>query len=293
MAAIVACGDDTAVNSTDGATEAGPDVRTDSTPPPPVDAGDSSIVGDTGVDAPFDGGYEVDTFAGVLGVEMCKSLARCCYGNPTPGDGGADGGNFNVAVCVSFFTKVGFEASSLGDEVVDGGHVVVDQVNAAECIKDIQGLSCNLAGADFESARTACYGAYRGLQPAGAPCKDPIECQQSFFCSGAEDGGTGVCTALRPVNGPCGDFTADRNLGVTACSYRGGGDTGNFCKFSNIVGGGVTDLDPADWKCVGRLPIGAGCANGTWCSKALCDEDLQCITPAKYFDRACGQFVTP
>ena len=71
---LIACSDDTSVAPTPGK-DGGPDVRSDSPTNPETGS-------DTGTDAPFDGGFQVDTFDTVVADALCKSLARCCYGNP-------------------------------------------------------------------------------------------------------------------------------------------------------------------------------------------------------------------
>ena len=99
---LVACSDDTSVSETG---DAGTDARSDG--PVVTEAGGNDAGADTA--PPFDGGFQVETFDNVLATEVCKSLARCCYGNPTPPDGGADGGTFDQKECEVKFGRLGFE----------------------------------------------------------------------------------------------------------------------------------------------------------------------------------------
>ncbi|MDB5212287.1 MAG: hypothetical protein JWO86_214 [Myxococcaceae bacterium] len=279
-ATLLACSDDTSVNaSTDGGPTPGPDTGTDS-PITPTDSGTP--------DAPFDGGFMLDTFDGVLADEVCKALARCCWGNPTPADGGADGGAFDVDKCKSMTVTYGFEGSNIGTELRDAGNVTVDQLAADSCIQKVKGMTCNLPGAEFTQIRNGCYKAYQGKLDVGATCKGSIECKPGNFCKvGA--GGSGTCTALRAANGNCGDFTDKPALGEEACSYRAGGDTNNHCKFFDYTNNGL--LDAGDWKCEPGVTTGGDCASSTWCSDSICELDNKCKSPDMYWSSSCDFFI--
>ena len=283
-AALVACSDDTSVQPNgDGGTPEG--STTDS---PTGDGGEN----DTGTDAPFDGGFQVSTFDTVLATEMCKTLARCCFGSAAPADGGADGGTFDTDMCVQDFGRLGFENSNVGAELKDGGNVVLDQVAADSCIKKIQALSCNLPGPEFKAVRAACFSAYSGSLATGAACKDSIECQKTAFCLGVENG-DGGCQPLRPTNGACGDFTTNPKFGEQACSYRAGGGTGNYCSFLSDVPTG-TFKDAGDWKCTPAGGVGTDCASNRWCDNSICNFDTtKCETPNRYLDGVCTTYVFP
>jgi hypothetical protein len=283
---LVACSDDTDINPV---AEGGAETGTDSPP------GETSVI-DGGPDTapPFDGGFVVDTFGDQVATELCKSLARCCYGSPTPADGGADGGSFDLAACMGQFSKIGFEGSIIGTEIKDAGNVVLDQVNADDCLKKITALTCNLPGPEFTAARAACFGAYRGKVLPNAACKSSVECSIGHFCNGAVDGGSGVCNPLRPLNGACGDFTTNAFLGEEACSYRGSGDTGNYCKFKDFSGGGGgSTLDAGEWKCAAAEGAGTSCANSVWCKATTCQVGNVCATPDNYFQYSCDSFRVP
>lgn len=275
---LIACSDDTSVT-----TDAGTDAQTDA-----QIGSDSPVIVDGGPDTSFDGGFVLDTFDQTLATELCKSLARCCYGTTTPApDGGADGGTFDMEACVTQYGQLGFEGSNIST-LRDGGNVALDQVAADSCISKVKAASCNLPGPEFQAIRDACFSVYTGKLAAGAACKASSGCQPGFFCKGAADGGAGVCTAIRAVNGPCGDFTDDPVAADEACSYRRGGAPANYCKFYDFGAGAL--LDAGDWKCAAPGAVNSDCATSLWCNASICDNTV-CVTPDKYFDQSCGRFV--
>jgi hypothetical protein len=277
---LVACSsEDTSV-----VTDAGTDAQTADAP-----VADGNV-GDGGAETapPFDGGFKVDTFDAVLATELCKSLARCCYGTATP----ADGGTFDLATCEKTFGRLGFEGSSASSQFRDGGKVALDQVSADSCIAKVKALSCNLPGAEFKAVRAACFGSYTGTVAAGAACQESIECQAGHFCQPTSDAGTvGTCAPLRALDESCGDFTDNPALGDQACSYRAGGNTGNYCKFRDIAGG--AEIPRANWKCTAAGAAGSDCATSLWCDQTICNQAGTCVTLDSYFDSACTQFLVP
>jgi hypothetical protein len=283
---LVACSDDDTSVTTDSGIDGGADSRSDA--PVTTDSGG----GDTGVDSSFDGGFVLDTFDQQMATELCKSLARCCYGTATPApDGGADGGTFDMAACEVQYGKLGFEGSNIST-LRDGGNVSLDQVAADSCLNKIKAASCNLPGPEFKQIRDACFSVYTGKLGANAACKGSSECQVGSFCKGAVDGGAGTCTAIRAVGAACGDFTDDPVLADEACSYRRGGAPANYCNFYDFTAAGDGTLDAGDWKCAAPLNAGASCANSLWCNQTLCDPgSFTCVTPDKYFDQSCTRFV--
>jgi hypothetical protein len=283
---VIACSSDTSV---DPGTEAGTDAANDSQPP--KDGGADSAQPDAASDSapPFDGGTVA--FDELLATEQCKTLARCCYGTPTPADGGADGGTFDLAACVAAFRNSGFELSNAGGALTDAGTVVFDQVKATDCINKVKNLTCNLPGAEYTAARAACFGVFSGKFTAGHACAASVECQPGLYCSGMFDGGAGTCATIKPVGGACG---ANPDTQLTeyedSCSYRGSGGTGAYCKIYDFVGG--VDIAPANWKCAAAEDAGAGCFTGNWCKDSICDINSGvCTTPDKLYDTACGLYV--
>lgn len=276
---LVACSDDTSVTLTD----AGTDAHSDG----PVGTEGGS---DGGADTspPFDGGFQVETFDNVLATEVCKALARCCYGNPAPPDGGVDGGSFDQKGCEMSYGRLGFEGSNANNELKDGGKIALDQQSADTCISKVKAMTCNLPGSEFKSIRTACFGAYSGTGAVSAACKASIECQPGLFCKVVGDAGTGACTNIRGVSGACGDFNPDR--ADEACSYRAGGSTGNFCKSYDLPGSGNA-LDAGDWQCEPATDGGTDCLNSLWCEQTVCNNNSICESPNQYFAGACDIFV--
>ena len=282
---LLACSsDDTNVDST---TEAGAETSRPDAPGP----------GDSGPDTadtapPFDGGFGVDTFDNLLASELCGSLARCCYGTATPGDGGADGGTFDRDACLAVAVQVGFQSSNLGTAALrDAGTVTIDQVAADDCINKVKALTCNLPGTEYTAARTACFGVYSGTLNGGQACKGSAECKRGFYCKGQSDGGTGSCTAIEALNGPCGTNPDHPTEYEEACSYRASGDTLRYCQFYDPNGAGNT-LDAGEWKCANAGGADSGCATSTWCKDTICDNDTYiCRTPDKLFDDQCGRFI--
>lgn len=280
---LVACSDDTSVDVTPKA-DAGPDSP----------ATDSSVVDPDGSkpDSGFDGGFQLETFDDVVATELCKSLARCCYGSATPDAGGADGGTFDLAACRTKYGKLGFEGSNIDVPVTDAGTIALDQVKADTCITKIKAMSCTLAGPEYESIASACFAAYAGRLGANAPCRASIECTSGSFCKGADnDGGTGTCSPIRAIGESCGDFTTDPAIAAESCSYRRGGQPGNFCKFYDFTPPGAF-IDSADWKCTAPLAVGGDCANSFWCDQSTCQNSV-CATPDNYFGQSCEAFLVP
>ncbi|MDB4938585.1 MAG: hypothetical protein JWP87_5557 [Labilithrix sp.] len=284
-ALLLACSDDTSVdvNTDAGIDGAKPDAPQADTSPP--DAG-----GDTA--PPFDGGFVVDTFDTVLATELCKSLARCCYGSPMPAEGGAgDGGTFDNQKCINSLKDFGFQGSNIGTALRDAGNVTLDQLSADDCINKIKAIKCDLPGTEYTAARASCFAAYTGKLGAGTACRGSVECQNGFFCKGQVDGGTGVCTAIRPLNGPCGDNPTSLTEYEEACSYRAGGGTGNYCRWTNDPANQV-ELDAGEWKCVASAGMGTGCVSSTWCKDTICDPTTSlCTSPDKLFEGQCGTYL--
>ena len=289
-ALLLACSDDTAVNAS---TEAGvtpvPDGGGGADSPNAADAADSA--------PPFDGGFVVQTFDSVLATELCKTLARCCYGSPMPAEGGADGGTFDVAACQANLANFGFQGSNLGTGIKDAGNVSIDQVSADDCVNKVKALQCDLAGTDYTTARASCFNVYSGKLAAGAACNGPVECQKGFFCKGQLDGGTGVCTAIQALGGNCGQNPDSLTEYEDTCSYRGGGNTGNFCKWTSDPSNpaGPTANDPATWTCTAAGGMGTACVSSTWCKDTICDPTTSlCTSPDMLFSGpACTTFRTP
>lgn len=280
-ALVAACSDgDTVIIS-----DAGTDAEPAETGPGP-DAGEP--------DSGYDAGLKTDTYAEDLANAMCDSLSRCCFGAVTPDDGGVDGGGtFDRAKCIGFYSQFGFSGSNYGSEFRDAGNITLDQAKADDCLKKVKALTCNTPGAEFQAARTACFGAFLGKLAAGAACSDDIECVPGTYCKtgrdgGAADAGGGVCAALVPVNGHCG-ATDDPYLAERECSARQSGEP-NHCNFYDFDTNDF--LDSSEWKCAPPSDVGGRCVENTWCQNSLCDDStFTCVTPNNYFAPACANYV--
>lgn len=295
-ALVAACSDGDTVIIGDVGADSGADTGTDTgTSNEPDEAGTSPDSG-TEQDSGYDAGLRTDTFAEDLANAMCDSLSRCCFGAVTPDNGGVDGGGtFDRSACTNFYLRYGFNGSNRGSEFRDAGNITLDQAKADDCLSKAKALTCNMAGAEFQALRTACFGAFVGKVAAGAACNDDIECVPGTYCrTAAEDDAadaaapSGVCAALVPLDGNCGS-TGDSVLAERECSARQSGEP-NHCSFYNFD----TDelLDPTEWKCVPPSDVGGRCVTNTWCQNSLCDDEtFECVTPSNYFAPACDNWV--
>lgn len=291
-APLAACSDDTSVNPT---TDGG---LLDS---PSVDAPTDTNVTDAPADTNFDAGLTIETIADVVSAKMCNALARCCFGNANPPDGGADGGTFDRAECQRLYADIGFENSSVGHTLFkSGGKVVLDQKAAADCLAKIDTLACTLTGPALQEIRTTCFASLKGLATAGQACEQSVECATGLFCNPTTPGGalTGTCAALKTDGQPCGLFTngivgANAIKSEEACSYRGSGAPPLRCDSYDFVAQSYPD--PATWTCKAAVANGADCNDSTWCTSGICDpETFKCTSPAQYFSKySCEAQIVP
>lgn len=291
-ASLVACSDDTSMNPTmDGGLPDSPSIDS-----PPGDTNVTDAPTDTNVEA----GLQIETIADVVSAHMCTSLARCCFGNANPPDGGVDGGTFNRAECQKVYSDLGFENSSVGHALFAAGKVALDQQMGADCIAKIDALTCNLTGAGLQDIRTTCFAAIKGLATAGQACEQSVECASGLFCNPTTPGGalTGTCAALKTSGQACGLFTnaedgSNSIKSEEACSYRGSGTPSLFCDSYDFVAAVYTD--PATWTCKASLANDQDCNDSTWCASGICDPDTyKCMSPVQYFSQlSCTTPVDP
>jgi hypothetical protein len=292
-APLAACSDDTSVNPT---TDAG---LLDS---PATDAPADTNVTDAPADtSETDAGLTIATVADVISEHMCTALARCCFGNPNPPDGGVDGGSFDRGACLKLYADLGFENSSVGHTLFTNGKVQLDQTKANECITKIDALTCSLTGAALRDIRTTCFAAVKGTATAGQACGQSVECAAGLFCNPTTPGGalTGTCAPLKTAGQPCGLFTNSSNPAVNsikseeACSYRGSGAPPLYCSSYDFA----TDTypDPGTWTCKAGVADGERCNDTTWCATGICDpSDFVCKSPVQYFaEGSCTGQVVP
>ncbi|HVM69362.1 MAG TPA: hypothetical protein VM204_05945 [Gaiellaceae bacterium] len=300
---LFACSsDDTVITPTDAGADGGGGAEASVT-----DGGIDTGIPDAKPDAPEvfpDAGLTLDNYSGKLAQVLCRTLARCCFGDPNL-DGGAavDGGTYDEQGCIDFHTAVGF-GSSAGELPANNTNLVLDNARGNECVAKIDTLTCDTPGAMYTAVAKACFAAIVGKQTAGQACTKSIECAPGHFCV-PSDGGAGSCQALRGADGNCGDWFGtddpvnNAELSGEACSYRGKGvDTGRYCDFYDFAGG---DFRPqAEWKCKVAGGVGAQCASTPWCKDALCDDlsTATCVATKEFFAKTdpgsaagCGKFV--
>jgi hypothetical protein len=300
-AVLLACGgDDTIVTddggpdgAADGKADDGADGTADTGGPDVVDAGQPDVKSD--VVAP----KNVGEFATQVERALCSSLTRCCFGNANLADGGAvDGGTYNASECGNLYRDIGFEFSSTGAGLVDGGEAVVDDVKSVACLDLVGNLPCELTGAQMAAARTACFEALVGTRTAGEKCEGSIECARGLFCS--PDAGT--CAPLVGDGGSCaifdtGNDEVDAIRSEEACSWRGSGDTQLRCEHYDTSRTEPPYYFPRDqWRCRPQVPEGSACNSTVWCKDSICDgyNGYFCTSPVDTFaELLCGRVVTP
>ncbi len=281
---LIACSDDTSVDP--GKPDGGDASKIDSpVTDGGVDAADAADAADVQVP---DSGYDPVTFTKAIGKALCLRLADCCFGDPNLADNAPldGGGTYLRATCENYYETDGLAGSNLGTAALDGGNVELDHAKANECLAAIAALTCEPTPNSFVAARQACFGALKGKLTTGT-CKDGMECAQGYFCNRPTSDASGTCTALRPLNGPCGDFTTDPSVAPNACSWRSGGDTARHCS--------TMEADAADWKCVGSQPPGSDCQDHAWCASGFCSNSLlgKCVSSTPLTDTIfhCPTFI--
>jgi hypothetical protein len=303
------CGDDTGGGNpmeagADQTAEAGPDVTADTA----HDTGHDTANPDEGIDAPPDvvsdagvdhdaaeasvvmdamssctsdagegGANAIEQFAAQYGQAYCSGQGKCCPGY--------DAGAFDLASCAFAWSVAGWESTlPVNRAVYTGCHLALDTTKAAACISALQNYACNPDGgpvtaAQYSPVTTACLGVLTGTIPTGSGgCLSSFECANGY-CDLAADGGsgTGVCTALVPIGGPC---TAQTNTLDEQCSQVGLYQPKAWC---NMLDGGTTGT------CAAPLADGVTCyqtSNNFWsnygCTSLLCGDDSLCGSPATY-----------
>lgn len=289
-AVLVACSsEDTVVTPIDAGFDSPADVARPDAPAPPNDGGQ-----DAGPEAapPFDGGAPL--FVDQLAEALCKSAARCCFGDPNlAGDAGLDGGAYDQAKCLALYKANGVEGSLRGFDQIDAGILTLDPQAAGDCLAGAANLACDLPGTALADLRAKCFDAFYSVAPAGAGCTVSAGCGKGLFCNTAADGGA-KCEAVRGDGGACGDWTQDYSLIDETCSWRGmGGD--RYCQhYADFQNG--TDLDAGDWTCQPSNPINGDCDSNRWCKDGHCDTSTyQCKASAIVFPPQgfCDQLIKP
>ena len=134
------------------------------------------------------------------------------------------------------------ELRGITPELLAGGNVAFDGVEAARCLSAIGALGCGaLGGPAYSAAVASCAGVFAGLLALGEACTASPECRAGSFCD------AGVCAPLRASGDACA--SSDE------CGARGSAD---FC-------------DPDSLSCAPRRAEGAACAWSAECASGLCE----------------------
>ncbi|HXX67719.1 MAG TPA: hypothetical protein VEK07_11080 [Polyangiaceae bacterium] len=261
-------------------TDSGSDADSSS----PADAADAADASDSAVTA-FDAAA-MYAFPGQVSYAICDRTAACCGLT-------IDSGAFNLSYCLGIAAN-GFYDSNEGVAFLDGGHVAFSPTQAAACIQNIESIDCaqndipqQLEIAIFQS----CYGALYGTLDAGSTCRDPIECAPGNYCNIDAGMDAGTCAALVESGQPCGNSALNVNVAQTLCSYRGSGNTGLFCNWTNPTETAV--LDAAAWTCEPPSPLDAGCASNQGCTSLICYQ-AECSAAKPWeTDAGCVAYIVP
>jgi hypothetical protein len=291
---VLACGEEETVTL-----EPGRDARADTSPVQPDGGGGTDADLDAGLKADVVTPQTVAEFALQVDNQLCGALTRCCFGNGSLApDAAVDGGRYDRAECSRIYRNIGFEFSSTGVNLVDGGEALIDKTRAAECLAEIQLISCNLSGPDMTRIRAKCFESIVGTRTSGQPCEAAIECGKGLFCD--QDGG--VCAPLRGDGGPCsiydtGDASAALELDSVrseeACSWRGSGDTKLRC--GSYDGGSAEYVPRSEWRCQPQVGLDQACNSTVWCKDSICDinQGYVCKSPVTIFTTYCPRVVAP
>lgn len=263
-----------------GPSDASKDVQAD-VDLPPIDAGGP---GDDASALAFE-------FPQRVAQEICRTTARCCFGDGnTQGDASVDGGTYDATKCYNLYYPNGFNLSNPGTSV-DYGKLTYDAAKAAECLGRIQVLACGANAAEYRAVVAACYAALEGNGGAGAACKLNSECQPGFFCNTSVAGGT--CEAIRGSGAACGDWTTNASQAQGTCSTRFSGAPPRFCKTLDESGNAA---DASTWTCNDARSLGSVCWNNSWCDgNGVCSPSgsgLSCQPFITIFNQSgCNLFV--
>jgi hypothetical protein len=281
------------MDSTTPPSDSGPEMEATTTTDAPTGPGEDA---EAGAGPTPDGGTGLVDEAGVSGfpqqvaAALCGRFADCCVPN-------LDGGVFDVNACIAANLGLGYQGSSVGATLGDGGHVVFDGLKAQSCLNQINAIDCSAnlrSGLQEQQILSACFGALTGTLAAGAPCTDPIECSPGQFCDPVDGGGGSVCAPLRTTGQSCGDFGPNGfGSADTACSYRASGNTGLYCKFGTFP---VPFADAGSWLCEPAQGTGANCFNELECQSDLCnpDENYVCVTAETLVTPSvCSAYIKP
>lgn len=278
---LAACEVSTTVIPLDGSV---PDASNDSTT-----TTDAPVTNDGGTDAAdADAGdptKEVQAFKAAVDKTSCDRFTVCCSGDP----------KFSAAQCPNVLGG-GLESMIGGLDVpgVSLSNISIDSTKATKCLNELQLLTCpNQAGVpstEYKQLLTDCYSALRGKIAANGTCHHDVECAPGNYCDGAYTPGTapragtfnaagGKCKPLLALGATC--VATDKGAGDN-CSYRGSGDTGNYCNTTTS-------------KCEALVAQGQPCnISSLTCASTACEVAAGATCGTKYVDTdLCTYFYPP
>ena len=235
-------------------------------------------------------------FPGQVAAALCAKLAQCCAV--------LEDGGFDQNRCTAGTLPYGWNDSSFGSNLLDGGNIVLNLGQAQACLQDIANIDCNanvVTSAESVALYSDCYGAMQGTAAAGAPCSGSLECAPTLFCGLPNDGGpVGSCVPLKTAGQPCGDYgaqqtvptTPGQELALSECSYRGSGNTGVSCEIYALDSGAT--MDPSQWVCFQAGGAGAGCSFDVDCTSKRCDpNNFDCVSAVTFAEQPACAYYAP
>jgi hypothetical protein len=245
-----------------------------------ADSGAGDAVADVQYDVP-----EVSNFPRQVTEAFCRRLQACCMVPDTMwNQEGATGCVTSLeAPGVGGFWNLSAFSTALGTR-----NVQYDQASASACLSAVMGFTCGTVPSTYVDQTVAtCYAALRGVQDAGAPCDNSLECGPGNYCTNGtplgDGSATGICVPLRMVTQSCRD-----PVNSLDCNYRGTPSPTAYCM--SIEGGTAGE-------CVDALGADGGCTLDPQCQSNVCNG-TNCTTVYVFSDQGtpngiCTFFVSP
>jgi hypothetical protein len=211
------------VSTTDGGTDAKPDVELNDSGLPPL---------------------TLENYLVRLGISYGVRAQQCCQP--------LDAGTFDKDRFLADSNMVGgFEKVAKGIAKSQANQISFDEAKAKDCLNKLESLPCTYSDTDLSATRQACLDAVVGTGVKDAVCTDSVQCAKGFYCT--SDGNTaGKCAALLAVGDTCDDVTYKNDQ----CSYRGSG------KGCNKDTKKCVDLLPNGESCVPTNLFASSCQSG-------------------------------
>lgn len=268
---LAGCGGDDTVVLDGGKESGGPDVQTDTTPPPDTSVPDASDASDAFVEASYDGAV-ITQFAKDMLTTMCARYSTCCF---------TDAATFDEAACEALVSD-GWEGANheLRPDIIGTGHLAIDGVAATSCLAGLKTFSCpSITATEYNNITQNCFGAIYGTIPIGqGGCTEAAECVKGAYCAPSTDGGLGTCAAIPAQGAPCTTINNVVVNGNYVCAYRGHVNETLYCDRAGTA------------KCQTPLSNGTACNFNFDCSSGLCGDTNKCGDPLTITD---PQFICP